>query len=165
MITVSLREYSCFAKNGLSVPQKREQRVTIWPKNSTPRCTLTSGGGGCWVAKLCSTLATPWTCSPAGSLSMGFSRQEYWSGLPFPSPGDLSHPGIEPRSPCIEAESLPTELRGNLIYPREVKANVYTKTYTLMFIEALFLTAKKSGNNPIVCQMMNKSTKHGISRQ
>ena len=45
-------------------------------------------------------------------LSIGFSRQEYWSGLPFPSPGDLPDSGIEPRSPALQAESLPTELQG-----------------------------------------------------
>ena len=43
---------------------------------------------------------------------MGFSRQEYWSQLPFPSPGDLPNPGIEPRSPALQANSLPTELQG-----------------------------------------------------
>jgi len=43
---------------------------------------------------------------------MGFSRQEYWSGLPFPSPGDLPHPGIEPRSPTLEAEVLTSEPPG-----------------------------------------------------
>ena len=42
---------------------------------------------------------------------MGFSRQEYWNGLPFPSPGDLPNPGIEPGSPALQADSLPTELR------------------------------------------------------
>ena len=41
-------------------------------------------------------------------LSIGFSRQEYWSGLPFPSPGDLPNPGIEPRSPALQADSLPS---------------------------------------------------------
>ena len=41
--------------------------------------------------------------------SMGFSRQEYWSGLPFPSPGDLSNPGIKPGSPTLHADSLSTE--------------------------------------------------------
>ena len=41
--------------------------------------------------------------------SMGFSRQEYWSGLPFPSPGDLPHPGIKPRSPALEADALASE--------------------------------------------------------
>ena len=45
---------------------------------------------------------------------MGFSRQEYWSGLPFLSPGDLSHPGIKPGSPVLQADSLPTELEGSL---------------------------------------------------
>ena len=43
---------------------------------------------------------------------MGFSRQEYWSGLPFPSPGYLPSPGIEPRSPALQEDSLPTELQG-----------------------------------------------------
>ena len=43
-------------------------------------------------------------------LSMGFSRQEYWSGLPFPSPGDLPNAGIKSRSPALQAESLPSEL-------------------------------------------------------
>ena len=46
-------------------------------------------------------------------LSMGFPRQEYWSGLPFPSPGDLLIPGIEPRSPALQ-DSLPAELQGKL---------------------------------------------------
>ena len=45
---------------------------------------------------------------------MGFSRQEYWSGLPFPSPGDLLDPGIELRPPVLHADSLPTELQGKL---------------------------------------------------
>ena len=44
--------------------------------------------------------------------SMGFSRQEYWSGLPFPSPGDLPNPGIEPRSPTLQADALTSELPG-----------------------------------------------------
>ena len=43
---------------------------------------------------------------------MGFSRQEYWSGLPFPSPGDLPDPGIEPRSPSLQADALPSEPLG-----------------------------------------------------
>ena len=50
---------------------------------------------------------TSWT-----SPSMGFSRQEYWSGLPFPSPGDLPDPGIEPRSPALEADALTSEPPG-----------------------------------------------------
>ena len=46
--------------------------------------------------------ATPWTVARQARLSMGFSRQEYWSGLPFPSPGDLPDPGIEPGSPAFQ---------------------------------------------------------------
>ena len=53
---------------------------------------------------------------------MGFPRQEYWNGLPFPSPGDLLDPGIEPGSPALQADPLPTELRGKPQYfLREVK--------------------------------------------
>ena len=48
------------------------------------------------VAKSCLTLETPWTVAHQAPLSMRFSRQEYWNGLPFPSPGDLPHPGIKP---------------------------------------------------------------------
>ena len=60
-----------------------------------------SGGGGL-VAKSCQTLATLCTIACQAPLSMGFPRQEYWSGLPFPSPGDLPNPVIKPRSPALE---------------------------------------------------------------
>ena len=50
--------------------------------------------------------ATPWTVAYQAPPSMGFSRQEYWSGLPFPFPGDLPNPGIEPRSPALLADVL-----------------------------------------------------------
>jgi len=56
--------------------------------------------------------ATLWTVSYQASLSMGFSKQEYWSGLPFPSPGDLPDPGIEPESPTLEADALTSEPPG-----------------------------------------------------
>ena len=56
--------------------------------------------------------ATPWTVARQAPLSMGFSRQEYWSGLPFSSPGDLPEPGIEPRSPTLQADTLPSEPPG-----------------------------------------------------
>ena len=65
---------------------------------------------GALVARSCLTLVTTWTVAHQAPLSMGFSRQEYWSGLPVPSPGDLPNPGIEPRSPALQAGSLPTEL-------------------------------------------------------
>ena len=57
--------------------------------------------GCCLVAKLCLTFATPWTIACQAPLSMEFSRQEYWSGLPFPSSGDLPNPGIEPTPPAL----------------------------------------------------------------
>ena len=55
---------------------------------------------------------TPWTVVHQAPLSMGFSRQEYWSGLPFPSPGDLPDPGIEARSPALQANTLTSEPPG-----------------------------------------------------
>ena len=57
-------------------------------------------------------IATPWTVARQAPLSMGFSRQEYWSGLPFPSLGDLSNPGIKPRSPALQADALSSEPPG-----------------------------------------------------
>ena len=57
--------------------------------------------------------ATLWTIAYQAPLLMEFSRQEYWSGLPFPSPGDLPDPGIEPRSPALQAEALQSESPGN----------------------------------------------------
>ena len=57
---------------------------------------------------------TPWTIACQAPPSMGFSRQECWSGLPFSSPGDLPDPGIEPRSPALHADALPSEPPGKL---------------------------------------------------
>ena len=65
----------------------------------------------CSVASVVS-LVTPWTVACQASLSVGFFRQEDWSGLPFPSPGDLPNPGIKPESPALQADSLLTELQG-----------------------------------------------------
>ena len=62
------------------------------------------------VARSCPTLATPWTVAHQAPLSVGFSRQEYWNGFPFPSPGDLPDPGIKlpyPVSPALAGDSLP----------------------------------------------------------
>ena len=57
--------------------------------------------------------ATPWTIAYQAPLTMGFSRQEYWRRLPFPSPGDLPNPGIEPGSPALQTDALPSEPPGN----------------------------------------------------
>ena len=64
------------------------------------------------VTQSCLTLCDPMDCSHQAPLSIEFSRQEYWSGLPFPSPGDLPDPGIELRPPALQAVSLPSEPLG-----------------------------------------------------
>ena len=64
------------------------------------------------VAQSCLTPCDPMDCTHQAPLSMEFFRQEYCSGLPFPSPGDLPDPGIEPVSPALQADSLPSEPLG-----------------------------------------------------
>ena len=66
----------------------------------------------CLVVKLCLTLATPWTVARQAPLFMGFLRQECWSGLPFPSPGDLPHPETEPTSPALVGRFFTAEPPG-----------------------------------------------------
>ena len=61
-------------------------------------------------------LATPWTITYQAPMTMEFSRQEYWSGLPFPSPGDLPNPGIEHRSLALQVDALPSEPPGKPMY-------------------------------------------------
>ena len=65
---------------------------------------------------------TPWTAAHQAALSMEFSRREYWSALPIPSPGDLPNPGIEPWSPALQADALPSEPLG--------KYEIMSKKYT-----------------------------------
>ena len=77
---------------------KSSSKVSLQP--------ATLGGGGGLVAKSCAILATPWAVARQAPLSMGFSRQEYWSGLPFPSPEDLPNPEIKPGSPALQAGSI-----------------------------------------------------------
>ena len=77
---------------------------------SRPRHSLEVVGSGGLAAQSCQTLWTPWTVASQGPLSMGFPRLEYWNGLPFPPPGDLPDPGIQPTSP--ELQGLPWWLRG-----------------------------------------------------
>ena len=72
----------------------------------------------CVHAQLDPTLCDPLDCSPPGSSTIGFSRQEYWSGLSCPSPGDLPDPGIEPTSPAapaLQADSLPLSNLGSYL--------------------------------------------------
>ena len=81
--------------------------------------------------------ATPWTVAYQAPPSMGFSRQEYWSGFPFPSPGDLPNPGIEPRSPTFQADTLTSEPPGK---PYDAKGDGQTNAVpSLLFSPTLGL--------------------------
>ena len=83
-----------------------------------------------FVIKLCSTLVTPRTVAHQAPLSMGLSRQEYWSGLPFPSPGDLPDPGIKLRSPVLQVDSLLTKL------PGKPSTHIYTHAHICVYLES-----------------------------
>ena len=84
--------------------------------NVTPSCYSLSVSSVCVCVCVCARVlscfsrdqlfAAPWTIAHQAPLSMGFSRQEYWSGLPRPPPGDLPDPGIKPVSPALQADSL-----------------------------------------------------------
>ena len=78
-----------------------------------------------------------------------FSRQGYWSGLPFPSPGDLPNPGIEPRSPALQADSLPTELQGKPI------SSVQSLSHVRLFATPWIATRQASLSNAN-CQSLPK---------
>ena len=83
-----------------------------WQRLSTHTCCLYLAT---WKVKLLNHVwlfATPWTVAYQVPPSAGFSRQEYWSGMPLLSPGDLPNPGIEPRSPTLEGDTLPSEPPG-----------------------------------------------------
>ena len=79
--------------------------------------------------------ATPWTIAYQAPPSLGFSRQECWSGLPFPSPGDLPNPRIEPRSPAMQVDSLPAEPQGK---PKN------TGVSSLSLLQWIFLTQESN---------------------
>ena len=84
------------------------------------------------VAKSCLTLCDPCGLAHQAPPSMGFSGQEYWSGLPFPSPGDLPDPGIESRSPTLQAASLPSEPPGK---PKLLKYRFISQLLGIMCIK------------------------------
>ena len=96
----------------------------------------------CLVAQSCLTLCDPMDCSPPGSCPWGFSRQEYWSGLPCPPPGDLPNPGIEFRSSTLEADSLPFEPKGK---------PMNTGVGSLSLLQWIFLT-QELNNSPLHCR-------------
>ena len=100
------REWQCRSLS-ISLTIKREmrkgdgvERIGVWVRRQKRESV---------VVQSCLTLCYPMECNPPGSLSMKFSRQEYRSGLPFPSPGDLPNPGIETRSLALQADSFLSE--------------------------------------------------------
>ena len=96
---------------------------------------------------------TPWTVAYQAPLSMGFSRQEYWSGLPFPSPGDLPDPGIEPRSPALQADALTSEPTGS---PR-CDLKLWFLLCTLVFV--LYIYLLNTGAKKVVtsCELLHST--------
>ena len=115
---------------------------------SCPLCLITQTRifGGGLVAKWCPTLETPLTVACQVPLFLGFSRQEYWSGLLFHSPEDLPDPGIKPRSPALQADSLPSEPLGNPIgifntvleIIADFNENVVVSPLTLIFAKSFY---------------------------
>ena len=97
-----------FLLQGIFPTQGSNPCLLHWQVNSWPLSYQ------CVCSVLSDSFATPRTIAHEVPLSMEFSRQEYCSGLPLPSPGDLPHPGIEPGSPVLQADSLPPESPGNL---------------------------------------------------
>ena len=109
------------------------------------------------VAQFCLTLCAPWTTQ-----SMEFSRPEYWSGSIFPSPGNLSNPGIKPSSPALQADSLPSEPPGKVsnssrrcISRKELNRPPQIDTNIPMFHSSIIHNSHKGGNNSSAHQQIN----------
>ena len=122
--------------------------------------TGSSGGGGNYpavavvglVALSCSTLCDPMACSLPGS--MGFSRQEHWSEFPFPPSGDLPNPGIEPRSPALQVDSLPAEPPEKPIQEagRCYLAPTENPNKAQVLYDSLVLISRKPGDPPTTAE-------------
>ena len=87
------------------------------------------------VTQLCPTLCEPVTVALQAPLAKGFSRQEYWSGLLCPPPGDLPGPGIEPRSPALQADSLLSEPLGKPIKTLEWASMLSSTSWSGLFLD------------------------------
>ena len=98
-------------------------RPQVFPAESV---LVKSGGGGGGCRSVVSDCCDPWTAALWAPLSVGFSRQEHWSGLPFPSPGDLPNPGSKHRSPALQADSLPSEPPGKPLIMTEADVELET---------------------------------------
>ena len=98
--------------------QKKKPLSLLYIESTSPNIKIYGHCEVLPVAQL-SDFVTPWIVVYQASPFMEFSRQEYWSGLPFPSPGDHPDPGIEPGSPTLQADALPSKPPGKFILPAE----------------------------------------------
>ena len=103
--------------------------------------------------------ATAWTIAHQAPPSMEFSRQEYWSGLPFPSPGDLLNPGIKPWSHALWADALPSEPPENMVGVMVVIVTFFKRTYTSTprlpeLLYSVPLTLQQATVYPRLCQRL-----------
>ena len=85
---------------------------------------------------------TPWTIAHQAPLPMGFPRQEYWSGLPFPSLGGLSNPRIKPQYPALQADSLPSEPPGKSVLMK----HMYNYIFVLVIDNLAFINGRKESD-------------------
>ena len=111
------------------------------------------------VTPLCPTLCDLWPEAHQAPLSMGFSSQDYWSGLPFPSPGDLPYPGVESGFPSLQADSLPSESPGKPSRPNMIKR------HTLHFrgLECKSRKSSDTKNNRQVWPWITKLSREGLT--
>ena len=116
----------------------------------------------CLDAKSCPTLVTSWIVTRQAPLSMGFPRQEYWSGLPFPPSGDLPDPGIEPRSPAPQANSLPILKPGfsRWLSGKESACNAGDAS----LIPGLGRFPEEGNGNPLQCSSQGNPIDRGAGR-
>ena len=117
--------------------------------------------------------ATPWTVAYQAPSSMGFFRQEYWSGLPFPSPGDLPNPGIEPRSPTLQADALLSEppgksenhLPGEHLFQKNKLKWLKSISYNMDYIQdylQLFATSQTTAHEAPLCPWNSSGKNTGV---
>ena len=109
---------TCWTYHHHSFPERLHlPKLILYPldPNSPTHLPTSSPCCCCLFIQLCPTLCDPMDGSPPGSSVHGYSRQKYRSGLPSPSPGDLPNQGIKPRSPILQADSLPLSHQGSLL--------------------------------------------------